>query len=476
MPAFQAGRTPAARAPLTSAVRCKKLDMEQHKHHANNNSLSLWGAVSMGTGVMIGAGIFALTGQIAELAGTWFPMAFLIAAIIASFSAYSYVKMAQKYPSAGGIAMFLKKAYGRGLMTGACALLMYFSMVINESLVARTFGTYVLQVFDMGEANWLVPALGVALLLFASVINILSNQFIQTFSFVMAFVKIAGLAVLAIGGLWATGWSFKSVSVQPEETGFAGFLGAVALGILGYKGFTTITNSGGELKNAEKNVGRAIILSIFICVVLYVFVALAVGTNLSIEEIIKAKNYSLAEASRPVFGQYGVWFTVAFAIVATVSGVIASVFAVSRMLAMLTSMQLVPHRHFNLPGNLQRHTLIYTAVIAMTLTIFFDLSRIASIGVVFYIVMDIFIHWGVFKHLREQVGAKTWVLLTAIVLDVIVLGAFLWVKGQSDILIVWISLIGLALVFGAEKWFLKLHNYVEDDPHYNSEQGSGSDA
>jgi len=443
--------------------------MKGHKHPNNSNSLTLWGAVSMGTGVMIGAGIFALTGQMAELAGTWFALAFLVAAIVAGFSAYSYIKMAQQYPSAGGIAMFLKKAYGRGLMTGACALLMYFSMVINESLVARTFGTYVLQAFDTGEATWQIPALGVGLLLFAFVVNILSNRFIQTFSFIMAFVKIAGLAVLAVGGLWVTGWSFESVSIQPENTGVAGFLGAVALGILGYKGFTTITNSGGELKNAERNVGRAIILSISICVVLYVFVAIAVGANLSIEEIIKAKDYSLAEASRPVFGRYGVWFTVAFAIIATVSGVIASVFAVSRMLAMLTSMQLVPHRHFHLPGNLQRHTLIYTVVIAMLLTVLFDLSRIAAIGAVFYIVMDIFIHWGVFKHLRKEVEAKSWVLISAISLDAIVLVAFLWAKAQSDALIVWISLIGLALVFAMEKWFLKVHEYDEDDPNYKIE-------
>lgn len=443
--------------------------MEKHEHSNNKDSLNLWGAVSMGTGVMIGAGIFALTGQIAELAGTWFPLAFLVAAVIAGFSAYSYVKMAQKYPSAGGIAMFLKKAYGRSLMTGGCALLMYFSMVINESLVARTFGTYFLQAFDAGESDWLIPALGVGLLLFALLINILSNQFIQTFSFVMAFVKIAGLAMLAIGGLWATGWSFESVALAPAKTGVVDFLGAVALGILGYKGFTTITNSGGELKDAEKNVGRAIILSISICVLLYVFVALAVGSNLSIEEIVIAKDYSLAEASRPAFGQYGLWFTVGFAIIATVSGVIASVFAVSRMLAMLTSMQLVPHRHFNLPGDLQRHTLIYTVVIAMLLTIFFDLSRIASIGAVFYIVMDICIHWGVFKHLREEVEAKVWVLITAIFLDVVVLIAFLSVKAQSDIFVVSISLIGLGFVFVAEKWFLKLHEYDEEDPHYSTQ-------
>lgn len=180
-------------------------DMNNNGEQETRASLSLWGAVSMGTSVMIGAGIIALTGQIAELAGPWFPFAFLGAAIVASFSAYSYVKMAQHYPSAGGIAMFLKKAYGRSLMTGASALLMYFSMVINESLVARTFGTYVLQIVDSGGSSWPIPALGVGLLLFAFLINIRSNILIERISFMMAFVKIAGLAALAIGGLWAAG-------------------------------------------------------------------------------------------------------------------------------------------------------------------------------------------------------------------------------------------------------------------------------
>mgnify|MGYP001132373624 CR=1 FL=1 len=443
---------------------------DDHSSNYEKGSLKLWGAVSMGTGVMIGAGIFALTGQIAELAGTWFPLAFVVAAIIAGFSAYSYVKMAQSYPSAGGIAMFLKKAYGKSLATGALALLMYFSMIINESLVARTFGTYTLQLFDAKGIDWLVPALGGGLLLFAFGVNLLSNKLIQSFSFFTAFVKIAGLVVLAVGGLWASGLDFQSVSVAPEQTGATSFLGAVALGILGYKGFTTITNSGGELKDPEKNVGRAIIISISVCAVLYVLIALAVGANLSIDEIVKAKDYSLAEASRPAFGQYGLWFTVGFAIIATVSGVIASVFAVSRMLAMLTTMQLVPHRHFKLPGGLQMHTLIYTVAIAIVLTIFFDLSRIASLGAIFYIVMDIGIHWGVLRHLRKNVDANPAILISAIVLDLVVLVAFLWVKVQSDMLVIWTSLIGLALVFAGEKFFLKVHEADDDDPNYNDPQ------
>ena len=52
-------------------------------------SLTLAGTVAMGTGVMIGAGIFALTGQVAEFAGDLFPLAFLTAAIISGFSADS---------------------------------------------------------------------------------------------------------------------------------------------------------------------------------------------------------------------------------------------------------------------------------------------------------------------------------------------------------------------------------------------------
>ena len=424
----------------------------------DKDSLSLTGAVSMGTGVMIGAGIFALTGQVAELAGEWFPLAFLAAAIVAGFSAYSYVKLSNAYPSAGGIAMFLEKAYGKTMMTGACALLMYFSMVINESLVARTFGTYTLQLFDVDRASWLVPALGVGLLVFAFFVNILTNRFIQTFSFFMAFIKIAGVSVFALGGLWASGLSFESVSVDPGETTASGFLGAVALGILAYKGFTTITNSGGEIVDPHRNVGRAIVISILICTVIYVLVALAVGSNLTLGEIVAARDYALAEAARPTFGNYGLWFTVLFAIVATVSGVIASVFAVSRMLAMLTDMKLVPHSHFGMPGSIQKHTLVYTIVAAMVLTVLFDLSRIAALGAIFYIIMDIAIHWGILRHLRVEVGASAVILVTAIVMDVVVLGALIAIKASSDMTVIYAAAIGLVLIFAGERLFLRARN------------------
>jgi len=421
------------------------------------DSLTLKGAVALGTGVMIGAGIFALLGQVAELSGTWFPYIFILGAIISGFSAYSYIKVSNAYPSAGGIAMILMKAYGKTTLTAAASVLMALSMIINESLVARTFGTYTLQLFDLTNKELWVPVLGVALLILAYIINVSGNKVIGKTSQFMAVIKVVGIIVFAIGGLWAAQFTISDIlpsSSDVNNYSAASYIGAIALSILAYKGFTTITNSGGEITKPHKNVGRSIIISLIICTIVYFLVAISVNSSLTISEIVKAKDYSLAEAARPAFGKFGLYFTVGIAIVATISGVIASIFAVSRMTAMLTDMKLIPHSHLGMSGSIQKHMLIYVVVIAIILTIFFDLSRIASIGAIFYLVMDMIIHWGVFKHLRKEVKANGVILISALVLDLIVLIAFLWIKATTDIFVVIISVIGIILVFAGEKWFL----------------------
>lgn len=420
------------------------------------NSLSLTGAVSLGTGVMIGAAIFALVGQVAELSGSLFPLAFAGGAIIAAFSSYAYVKMSNAYPSAGGIAMYLSKAYGKHTVTASSALLMAFAMVINQSLTARTFGTYSLQLFNVPQNSFWAPGLGVVLLLTVFLINLAGNKAIQKTSFIMALVKIGGIAVFAVGGLWAAGFSFGE-AVPSKISGnytIADYLGALALAVLAYTGFTTITNSGEELEKPHKNVGRAIVISLAICAIIYLMVTLAVSSNLSVDKTIEAKDYALAEAAKPAFGNYGLWFTVGIAIIATISGVLANVFAVSRMTAMLTDMELIPHNHFGMPGRIQKHMLVYIIVIAITLTVLFDLTRIASIGIIFYLVMDVMIQWGVLKNLRKDIKASAWIIITAILLDLVVLGAFIWVKATSDVMIAIVSVVAIGLIFSGEKWYL----------------------
>jgi amino acid transporter len=423
-----------------------------------NNKLSLIGSISLGTGVMIGAGIFVLMGQIAELVGDLFPIAFIAGAIVVGFSSYSYVKFSNAFPSSGGVVKFLNKSYGPGTTTGVFSLLMYVSMVVSESLVAGTFGAYTLRLFPERFAGY-ASILGILLLVTAYVLNILGNKVIGATATFTAIIKVAGIALLAIAGLIISGIADITGKYIPQNSetmpqGLA-FVAALALSILAYKGFTTITNQGGDIKDPHKNIGRSIVYSVLICTFIYVALALSVAGGLSIPEIIKAKDYALAAAAKPVFGEWGLWITIAIAIVATFSGVLASMFSASRLLGMLSNMKQVPS--LKKLGNFKNPALIFTASLAILLTVLFDLTRIASIGAIFYLIMDIAIHWGLFRHLKKEVKFQPIIPLIAIVMDSVVLVAFLYLKYLNDPLVLIVAAIGIILIIVAERLFMKSH-------------------
>jgi len=206
-----------------------------------------------------------------------------------------------------------------------------------------------------------------------------------------------------------------------------------------------------------------------ICTVIYTLLAFSVASNLSVPEIITAKDYALAAAARPVFGDFGLVFTVVLAIVATVSGLIASVFSASRMLAMLSSMKQLPRLY----RGLSNPALVLTVALAVTLTVLFDLTRIASIGAIFYLLMDIAIHWGLFRYLRKETNANPVIPLIAIVLDVIILGAFVVMKFQSDPLVIYVSLFGFAAILIAQRLFMITHTDSSGVMHMEMEMADG---
>ena len=76
---------------------------------------------------------------------------------------------------------------------------------------------------------------------------------------------------------------------------------------MAFKGFTTITNSGGEMVSPERNVARAIAISIVVCTATYLLVAWAVARGLTFEQIVEARDYALARAAEPTLGPWGRW-------------------------------------------------------------------------------------------------------------------------------------------------------------------------
>lgn len=411
----------------------------------------------MGTGVMVGAGIFALTGQVADLAGPLFPLALLAAAGVAGLGSYSYIKVTRSNPSAGGVAMILKQAYGRSTVTAGSSMLMALSMVLNEALVARTFGTYLLEPFGWGS-RWLVSGLALFIIVVAVAINLARNENIGWFQTAGAIIKVGGIGALAIAAMIASGSGYEAASEGlTAGSSVLGFVGATGLGVLAYKGFTTITNDGAELKDPARNLGRAIVWSLSICAAVYLVVAVGAGSSLTIQEIVQAQDYALAEAARPALGSAGVIATVVVAVVASVTGLVASMYAVSRMLTMVTDMKMIPHRHFGMPGQVRHHMLVYLGVVAAVLTVTLDLSQIAAVGIVFYLVMDVVIHWGVLTRLREDVGARRWVVISAIAADVVVLVAFMAARGAGQPWVIVGALVAVAVVYALEAWYLTRH-------------------
>lgn len=442
-------------------------------HTSDRKSLSLTGSVALGTGVMIGAGIFALVGQVGELAGGWMPWAFLAGAVVVLFSTYSYIRYSATNPSSGGIAMLLKAAYGPGVVAGSFSLFMYVSMILAESLLGRTFGTYLLRAFDVSDPGIWVPVLAVVAIASAAAVNLVGNRLVERSAMITAAVKIGGIAALAIAGILATGVGSLSRLVDagdrtPPDHGWAGFLAAVALTILAYKGFTTITNHGADLRRPERNLGRSILISIALCTVLYLLIVVAVSGSLSVPQIVEARDYALAEAAAPLFGPWGVRLTVIVAVVATLSGLIASLFSVSKLYDMLRDMGQAP----GLPGREGHQSLYITAGLAILMAAFFDLSRIAALGAILYLTMDIAIHLGVIRRLRDEVDATVWIPCVAIVLDLAVLVPFVALKAGSGPLTIALTA-GVALAIFAAQW-VTVRRRGDDDREGDEHEHAGA--
>src|SRR5665647_2362477 len=108
----------------------------------SRSSISLWAAVSIGIGAMVGAGIFSILGIAGQIAGSALWFSFVIAGAVALLIVYSYAKLAARYPSAGGPTEFLVKGFGDNVLSGGFNLLLWISYVFALALYSRAFGSY----------------------------------------------------------------------------------------------------------------------------------------------------------------------------------------------------------------------------------------------------------------------------------------------------------------------------------------------
>ncbi len=375
--------------------------------------LNLIEATALGVGIIIGASIFSLVGVGVKIAGSNLPEAFALSALIALTVAYSYAKLSRILVSNAGPIEYVIHAFGDNILVGALAFIYWFSFVISISLFAYTFAGYLLGALGLQNNTSLYYTVEAAIIAVFVALNFKGAKAVgNAETFLVAF-KIFVLLVFIVGGILLINPNrlVPDLSVK----GLEGLLVAAALYLLSYAGFGVITNASEDIENPEKNVPRAIYLSLLISAIIYILVAIVVVGAVPRELVIKAEEYALAEAAKPILGKAGFLLVTLGALVSTASALNSALYGGANVAYALA-------KKGELPKSFERRVwfgepegLYITAALALFLAIFLNLSGIAEVTTLSFLMIYLAValsHW----RLRDKTKGDPRVIAASIIL------------------------------------------------------------
>jgi amino acid transporter len=382
-------------------------------------SLTLRGAVFLGVGAMVGAGIFALLGEAGAVAGAAVWISFLVAGVISALLGYTVVKLGVRYPSSGGVIAYLMEGFGNGRLVGVAAWMGYFAAILLVgAMIAVSFGDYASALFIGTDAakGWSK--------LFASVcvvaMGFLNARGVRGVDKAQTAIVIALLVVFSVF-IVATFTELNTHLLSPSDyPSTRKIISSVALTFFAYLGFAVISFAAGDLPKPERTLPRAMYLALGITTVLYIAISLGVFGSLTVDEVIKYGPTAVAEAARPALGQAGFTIMSIAALLATSSSVNATLYASVGLTGALTEVGQFPPI-FGARSPLGKHGgLVITVLATLVLVIFFNLSTIASVGSAVSLCVFVMVAIAGFR-LRTEIRAAAWPLVLAIVASAFVL-------------------------------------------------------
>ncbi|HID49970.1 MAG TPA: amino acid permease [Chromatiales bacterium] len=236
-------------------------------------SLSLPLLTFYGLGTILGAGIYVLVGKVGGSAGMYLPVAFFLAAVLASLSALSYAELSARYPLSAGDAVYVQQGFGRAWLSRLVGLLVVLASIVSVATLVHGFAGY-LDVF------FPVPSLGVV------VLCTLVLGGIAAWGISQSVVLAALLTVVEIGGLllilWVARGSLADLPARwPELVPpldipvWHGIVLGSVIAFYAFIGFEDIVNVAEEVHDPSRNLPRAILLALVVTTLAYLVVALA---------------------------------------------------------------------------------------------------------------------------------------------------------------------------------------------------------
>lgn len=415
--------------------------------------MGLLSATSIGVGAMIGAGIFALLGIAVELAGAWAFVSFLLAGGIVLLTTYSVSRLAVTYPSKGGRTEFLNRAYGAGVFSGSLNILMWMGYLIVTSLYARAFGEYGVALFGLPQDGaWLnLLASGIVVLFLA--VNFLGATLVGRSELLMVVFKVGVLVVFSILGLSVADAS----EIRIEKTvPFSSVLLAAGVIFMSYEGFGLVANTAEDIRDPERNLPRALFISVVLVMLVYVLVTFAVIGNLSMDQILESKEYVLAEAARPVLGAWGFTLMGAAALISSASAINATIYGPVHMVQETAKARQLPAFFSKaLFGHDSGRALLASGLVILVAANFLSLQSIAETGSLIFLIVYTAVNIGNVR-LHRDTNSNKYVSLAAAAGTGAVFCALLYYEIRADSLSTYLLAALVAACFCYE-WLYRHH-------------------
>jgi len=418
----------------------------------NLDKIGLLQATSIAVGSMIGASIFSIFGLGARIAGQNLPLVFVLSGAIALLVAYSYAVMGSKIISNAGPMEFILQGFGDNLLTGALSFLFWMSYVVSISLFAKGFAGYLLPLLPLetSAASRAVVEVGVVLGFMA--LNLAGSERVGKVEFFIVLVKLGILALFVVLGLHTVhgDWVKPQLDAQHARQTLDG----AAVFFLAYMGFGLVTNASEHMRDPQRNVPRAIYLSIFIVSVVYILVSVVAVGNLPLPELIKAEDFALAEAAKPFLGHWGYMLVSIGALFSIASALNATLYGGANIAYALA-------RDGELPPVFQRKSwfqapegLYITVALSLFFTLMLNLNGIASVTSAVVMVIYLFVLAAHYR-MTPQCGGRRSIIVIAwlLILGVfIALMIYLWQTSPLSFRATWATFAGSLLVEVVYRW------------------------
>ena len=384
--------------------------------------LTVRGAAFLGVGAMVGAGIFALLGEAATVAGSAVWLSFLLAGLITLLLAYNVVKLGIRYPSTGGLIEYLLQGFGNGRLLGIASWLGYAAaFVVVGAMLAVSFGAYAVSLF-FGDDAWSGWDNVFASLLVVAVtaINMIGATFVSRVASVMVVVLLAVFAVFVVVTIADVDFDLLAFSGYPA---FSKIIASIALTFFAFLGFGVMTFTVGNLRNPERELPRAMVLALGLTTATYVLIAIGVFGTLTVDEAIGYGETAIAEAARPTLGDAGFTLMAVAALIATAGATNATLFGSVGLTNSLAELGQFPPL-LGRGSRLGRHGgLLVTAALVLLLANLADLSAIASVGSVCSLLVFLLVGVAGYR-LRSETGASGAVVIVGMAATAVVLAFF----------------------------------------------------